>query len=261
MRSNLLSVAARPAALSSSRRTCYWVLGLSGRVQPYARGDVIPKIHVERGLTGTSSDAARLTGSQQNIAYDSDNIFDPKAFTPAEGQHYRASCRQLSRWVVPPLPTNESAGVTLKVYERMVQTGKSNLWFESLWKDYPTFKKAFIEFPGLQAQIEEFFRAIITVASDEAAVTAIAKPFMLEKLEKNFIAMHVWWRIAEALMATMDLAKNSRFENVAAQHVIERVMKIALNTIADQPWAHEELTDTKTVQLIGDRVFHEGGYW
>lgn len=261
MRSHFTSVASKSTSpLTAARRTCYWVIGFNSRGQPYARGDRIPSLDVPRGVTGTTSEGARLTGNNQNLAYDSDTIFNPTGFSPIEAQHFRYNARQLSRWVVPATDT-ESVDGTLKVFNRVMAAGGSAAWFATLVKDFPSFKAALAHSPNLAADIEGFYRKAIAAAADEAAVAAIASPYMMETLEKSFIAPHVQWRIMDALMTTIETFKEARFEAATAREVIERVMKIAQNTIADQPWACEELTDTKTVQLVGDRLFHEGGCW
>ena len=249
----------RCSALTAARRGCYWAIGVSGRTQPYARGDLIPKLHITGGVANATSNSALLTGSNQHIAYDTDNIFNPTGFLPAEKDHFRSSCRALSRWAVPELPDG-AAQSTSDLFLRMESSNQTSLWFDSFFKDFPSALKAF-EGNSLAAELTSFFRSVIAVSRDEEAVAALAKPFIMEKMEKNFVSIPMWWRIAEHLMTALEGMRETRYDKINARVVIERVMKIAMNTLADQPWAHEELMNSKTVQLVGDRVMHEGGLW
>jgi len=102
---------------------------------------------------------------------------------------------------------------------------------------------------------------MIEVAHDTDRVAAIARPFVASKLESHRITFPAWWRIAEHLMVGLERMNTSRYEKLTVRPVVELVTKIALNTVADQPWAHQDYTHPVLMQVTGDRQMHEGGMW
>jgi len=252
-----------PTALLNQRRSAeYWGSTVTGRTQPYAQGDVLPRLHnVLTGQKKAAPNAASLTGSMHNVTYDSNTIFDVTAQLEAE-RHHGNSHTGVFNWKVNAIDVGDSKRVVEVFDELLTQTGKQDeyLW-NRLFKDFPSLATPFQ--PALRAEFIEFYRAASALADSEADVAALATPFVQKVLTENFITAHTWWRVAEKLSDAVELltSEKNRYERRACRNVIERVTKITLNTMNSHASVHPDAMDPLQMEVGGLRAWHEAGMW
>nr|CCC89804.1 unnamed protein product [Trypanosoma congolense IL3000] len=253
---------AAATVLIQKRGVEYWGSSVTGRTQPYAQGDMIPRLDNTRHVVNKPSGAAAsLTGSNLGIAYDSDNIFSAKDYSCVEKEHYQP-LRGIERYKIEPM--NESDGLAARSMLEEAETSKSRnfeaSWWGAVLKDFPSLKKVCDD--SFKAEFTEFYRNAISVVHDEAAVKALAVPFVRRQMQENYICFPMFWRIAEKLADAMEKVSHVRNGTRSVSRIaVERVTKIALNTIADEPWAHSEMTSPLLFDVSNFRAWHEAGNW
>lgn len=253
-----------PALVAQQRYLEYWGLTVTGRTQPYAQGDMLPRTDNTRIVVNApSSAAASVTGNNCGIAYDSSNIFSVEGFSPLERDHYQP-LRGLSRYKVDPLQQEGDGPATAELMETMrsgtAEASLTELWWSRVLRDFPSLKTPCT--PEFQRAWEEFYIKAASVANDEKAVTALSRPFLQEQLQKNYISHALVWRLAERLGDALNSApSSSRYERRAGRETVERVTKIMLNTIADEPWSSQDATSPLNLDPSNFRPWHEAGFW
>ncbi|EAN92065.1 putative NADH-ubiquinone oxidoreductase complex I subunit [Trypanosoma cruzi] len=254
--------AASAALLLQRRRVEYWGSSVTGRTQPFAQGDMLPRLdNTRNAINKSSSAAASITGNHLGIAYDGNNIFSVEEYSRLEKEHYQP-LRGVSRYKVEPI--NEGDGLTtqrlmLELEEDTV-VGLDAAWWGAVFKDFPSLKKPCTS--EFKAEFADFYKQALGVAHDEAAVTALAVPFVRRQMQTKFISFPMFWRIAEKLSdALVTAAAGRRHEMRVSRIAVERVTKIALNTIADEPWAHKDTTSPLLFDVSNFRAWHEAGNW
>ncbi|EPY41031.1 hypothetical protein AGDE_01971 [Angomonas deanei] len=81
-------------------------------------------------------------------------------------------------------------------------------------------------------------------------------------MQKKYISYAMVWRIAERLADALEAAPFlSRYESKTSRPAVERVTKIMLDTIADEPWSHQDATNPLLVDISNFRAWHEAGNW
>lgn len=279
-----------PSSLRAQRRFLeYWGIGVTGRTQPYAKGDMFPRLdNMKNAITNPSGAAAAMTGNANNMCYDSSNIFSVKDYSAAERDHYQP-LRGVDTHRIDPLPPGDAATVTA-ILQRLFAATENyastatfprpnppdvplqgwtlrELWWHQLFTDFPSLRTpATAEF---RKAWEEFFLKAAAVADNTHAVQEMSRPFILHQLEKNFINYAMIWRITERLAdALAGMTPRARHQGVVsadehrkAKVVLERITKIALDTLASQPWAHQETTSPLHVEVSQFRAWHEAGNW
>lgn len=284
------SWAGTPSSLRVQRRYLeYWGLSVTGRTQPYAQGDTFPRLdNTKYVVDKPSATAAGLTGNPCNIAYDSENIFSVKGYSAVERDHYQP-LRGITRHAPDPV-TAQQAQVVSDILVRLfsvpdpagVEVGTTNnnknttagvggrptlrqVWWGQLLKDFPSLKTPCT--PTFRTNWEVFFAKATAVAHDDAALKALAAPFLREQMqgEKTYICYAMVWRFTERLadaLATLGRAAGvERHEQRLSRVVLESVTKRTLDTLADEPWAHPETTSPLNVDVSQFRAWHEAGYW
>lgn len=252
-----------PSALHVQRRSAeYWGMTVTGRTQPFAQGDMLPRTHnVLSGSKDAAPNAAYLTGSPHNITYDSDSMFNVEAQLGAERYHNLAT-NGVFAWKINRIDHGDAKRV-VEVFDDLLtqQTKQQEYLWARLFKDFPTLAKPFQ--PSLQAEFLEFYRSACGAADSEADVSALAAPFVKRVLEEHYITPHTWWRIAEKLSDAVELltSEKNRYERRACRNVIERVTKISLNTLGNQKWMHPDAMDPLQMEVGGYRAWHEAGNW
>lgn len=252
-----------PAALLVQRRsTEYWGSTVTGRTQPFAQGDVLPRAHnTFNGSSKAVPNSAALTGASHNVTYDSNSMFDVAAQLGAERYHNH-SHNGVFTYRVNPIDAGDS-GKVVEVFDELItqKTKQQEHLWGRLFKDFPTLKTPLNS--ALQAEILEFYRAACGAADSEAAVEVLATPFIEKLLVEHTIAPHMVWRIAEKLSDAVELltTERNRYERRACRNVIERVTKIALNTLEKKPWTHPDAVDPMQMEVGGLRAWHEAGNW
>lgn len=255
--------AASAALVVQRRRLEYWGLTVTGRTQPYAQGDMLPRVdNTKHVVSSASAAAAGLTGNQNNAAYDSSNIFSPADYSAMEGQHYQPF-RGSEKYVIDPIHEKDGAAaaqVMCGLMEPEVEVSLEYLWWARLLKDFPSLRKPVT--PTFKKAWQDFYIAALRAAHDDAAVTELARPFLAEQMQRNFIGQSMVWRIAEKLGDALESApRASHYERRASRVAVERATKLLLNTLADEPWAHYESTNPLYVDLSGFRAWHEAKNW
>ncbi|ESL10757.1 hypothetical protein TRSC58_01504 [Trypanosoma rangeli SC58] len=254
--------AAVAALLLQRRHVEYWGSSVTGRTQPYAQGDMLPRLDNTRAaINKSTSAAASLTGNHLGIAYDSSNIFSVDEYSRLEKEHYQP-LRGIARYKVEPIGAGDGL-TTQQLLQELVRdnvVGLELAWWGAVLKDFPSLKKpCTCEF---KAEFVDFYTDALEVAHDEAAVTALAVPFVRKQMQNNFISFPMFWRISEKLAdALVMAAAGRRHEMRVSRIVVERVTKIALNTIADEPWAHQDTTSPLLFDVSNFRAWHEAGNW
>eukprot|EP00331_Platyophrya_macrostoma_P030233 CAMPEP_0176440900 /NCGR_PEP_ID=MMETSP0127-20121128/20862_1 /TAXON_ID=938130 /ORGANISM="Platyophrya macrostoma, Strain WH" /LENGTH=250 /DNA_ID=CAMNT_0017825545 /DNA_START=162 /DNA_END=914 /DNA_ORIENTATION=+ len=247
---------------TQSRLLDYWVFGATSRAQAYTRGDCIPRTYnIDHPVTAASSDAAALTGNQNNVAYTTETMFDGQLAVAAEVNHFKTH-KGVFNFVVPVLASGEGATAYKVVLSFLdIQADIDRLFWERLFKDFPALQKPFTE--AKKAEFLKFFQSTMEVVDDEAAVTAIGGPFVLQQWQEAFITPAMQWRIAEKFADAVEIHATSvnRYERRAMREALERVMKISHNVISQQPWAHEQITNPITSDINSFRAWHEAGNW
>lgn len=252
------------AALTTQvRRIEYWGVAVTGRTQPYAQGDMLPRLdNMKHAVNAPSAAAASLTGNQNGIAYDTSNIFSVEGYGAVEKAHYQV-LRGIDRYKIEPLQEKEGAAAAALMRELMapeVEASLDYLWWGRVLKDFPSLKKPATK--AFRTSWEDFFMTSLAVAHLDAEVTAVARPFLRTQMQVNFISHAMVWRIAERLGDALEAAPQvSRYEKRASRMAVERVTKLMLNTIADEPWAHADATSPLFYDVSNFRAWHEAGNW
>lgn len=255
--------AAGPVTLLLQRRHVeYWGSSVTGRTQPFAQGDMLPRVdNTRHAINRPSAAAASLTGNHLGIAYDSSNIFSVEAYSRLEKEHYQP-LRGVARYKVEPISETDGPE-TRRLMEQLesgMEVGIDTAWWGAVLKDFPSLKTpCTAEF---RAEFADFYKHALDVAHDEPAVTTLARPFVRRQMQVNFICFPMFWRIAEKLAdALVKAAEGRRHERRVCRVAVERVTKIALNTIEDEPWAHQDTTSPLLFDVSNFRAWHEAGNW
>nr|CAJ2476849.1 unnamed protein product [Leishmania braziliensis] len=238
----------------------YWGSGVTGRTQPYAQGDMLPRIDNTRyPVNKATSAAASLTGNPSGIAYDASNIFHVEGFSPLEKEHYQ-SLRGSTTHKVEPLSPHVVKDVMALLKDMSEDGVLEEHWWGRVLKDFPSMKTpCTVEF---KKAWEAFYTEVSGVAHDNEAVKAISKPFLQTQMQKNYISYAMVWRLAERLCDAFAVASDlTMYERHWGRLVVERVTKLMLDTMADEPWAHQEATSPLHVDISNFRAWHEAGYW
>lgn len=244
-----------------SNRIEYFAIGVTGRTQDFAQGDKFPTLDNTRvGVVSASGQAAAITGNPNNVLYDSESIFDLRATSKADKAHYRFM-NGVDHWKVVPLNPEESERCATALKEFFSGNDVEKLFWDKLFKDFPSLKTPFTD--TLKSEYTNYFQQVVSVADDEAAVAALAEPFLVRQWAENFMDTATTWRIVEKLSIAVELHmnKSNRYEKRAVRETLERVTKIGLNTLASQPWVHESATNPMTLNVGGCREWHEAGLW
>ncbi|ORC90123.1 uncharacterized protein TM35_000091730 [Trypanosoma theileri] len=254
--------AASAALLMQRRHVEYWGSSVTGRTQPYAQGDMLPRVDNTRHVINKpSSTAASLTGNHLGIAYDSSNIFSVEGYSQLEKEHYQP-LRGISRYKVGPFSEKDGPRVR-KLMEKLeadITVGIDAAWWGAVLKDFPSLKKPCT--PEFKEEFAQFYKSAFSVAHDEDAVTALAVPFVRRQMQEHFISFAMFWRIAEKLADALGKASGAQHhEKRISRIAVERVTKIALNTIADEPWAHQDTTSPLLFDISNFGAWHEAGNW
>ncbi|KAG5473726.1 hypothetical protein LSCM1_04356 [Leishmania martiniquensis] len=238
----------------------YWGSGVTGRTQPYAQGDMLPRVdNMRYPVNKATSAAASLTGNQSGIAYDTSNIFHVEDFSPLEKEHHQ-SLRGSSTHKVEPLPPHLGKDVMVLLKDLSAEGALEEHWWPRVVKDFPSMEKPCTA--ALKGAWEKFYAEASGVAHDDEAVKVLSKPFLQTQMQKNYISYAMVWRLAERLCDALDSAPDlTAYERRAGRLVVERVTKLMLDTIADEPWAHQETTSPLHVDISNFRAWHEAGYW
>lgn len=261
-RKEVAGAAGSVALLLQRRKMEYWGSSVTGRTQPYAQGDMLPRVdNTHHVINKSSAAAASLTGSHLGIAYDESNIFSVEGYSKIEKEHYQP-LRGISRYKVEPISEGDGPKTRLLMeqLERDLVLRLDDAWWGAVLKDFPSLKNpCTAEF---KTEFAEFYKAALDVAHNELAVTALAVPFVRHQMQVNFISFPMFWRIAEKLAdALVRAAEGRRYESRIARIAVERVTKILLNTIADEPWAHNDTTNPLFFDVSNFRAWHEAGNW
>ncbi|AAZ10399.1 NADH-ubiquinone oxidoreductase complex I subunit, putative [Trypanosoma equiperdum] len=240
----------------------YWGSSVTGRTQPYAQGDLIPRVdNMRHVVSKSSSAAANLTGSNLGVAYDSDTIFSVAGYSRAEKEHYRP-LRGIARYKIEPMA--ESDTVAAQGLLEQAEMSKSISFVVSWWggvlKDFPSLKKVCDD--TFKEEFTSFYKSALSVAHDDAAVKALAVPFVRRQMQEHYISFPMFWRIAEKLADAIEkVPQMQKPARSVSRIAVERVTKIALNTIADEPWALDEMTSPLLFDVSNFRAWHEAGNW
>jgi len=256
----------RCAAVAQASLVCqrrhleYWGATVTGRTQPYAQGDVLPRLdNTQSAINKGTSAAASMTGNPSGIAYDASNIFSVENYSILEKEHYQP-LRGITKHKVEPLQKDAGPAVAALLEDLASEGVLEEYWWGQLLKDFPSLEKPCT--PAFQKSWEEFYRAACAVAHDDAAVTVLSKPFLRVQMQKNYISYAMVWRFAERLADAMETAPDvTKYERRASRLVVERVTKLMLDTIADEPWAMQETTSPLNVDISNFRAWHEAGNW
>lgn len=243
------------------RRVEYYAVTVSGRTQPYAQGDVLPRLdNTKLAVSNPTGAAAAVTGNQSNPVYTTETMFDLRAAGALECSHFRYS-KGIHSWKVEPLADGEAMRAAKSIESLLDSPKVDKLFWDLLFKDFPSMKKAFPE--EVKKEFADYFRQIVSLADDDAAVASVAEPFLLKHWETTYINPTTMWRIVEtlALAVELQMAANCKYEKRTTRQVLERVTKIGLNTLAKQPWMHEESTSPLFQEVGGFRAWHEAGFW
>ncbi|KAH9598990.1 hypothetical protein LSM04_005299 [Trypanosoma melophagium] len=254
--------AASSAILTQRRHVEYWGSSVTGRTQPYAQGDMLPRVDNTRHVINkSSSTAASLTGNHLGIAYDCSNIFSVEGYSQVEKEYYQP-LRGISRYKVEPFPEGDGPR-TRKLMEQLeldLNVGLDAAWWGAVLKDFPSLKTPCT--PEFKEEFARFYKSAFSVAHDEEAVTALAVPFVRRQMQEHFISFPMFWRIAEKLADALGKSSGvQHHEKRISRIAVERVTKIALNTIADEPWAHQDTTSPLLFDVSNFRAWHEAGNW
>lgn len=277
-------------ALRAQRRGLeYWGIGVTGRTQPYAQGDMLPRLdNMKQCVAKSSTTAAALTGNPNIMAYDSSTIFSVKDYSAYERDHYQPLRGITTHRVDALTPGYASTVSTLLQRLFAVPDGdhginpskpRANpdipvrglnlreLWWTRLLQDFPSLKTPAT--PAFRLEWEQFFIKAAEVSENAKTVQELSRPFILQQLEKHFINYAMIWRIAERLSdALAAMTRKAQHESIVtpqehhmAKVVIERIIKLALDTLAAEPWAHQETSSPLHVEVSQFRAWHEAGNW
>ncbi|KAK7195504.1 NADH-ubiquinone oxidoreductase complex I subunit [Novymonas esmeraldas] len=238
----------------------YWGSGVTGRTQPYAQGDMIPRVDNMRHVVHKASGAAAsVTGDPNGIAYDASNIFHAEGFSRLEKEHYQP-LRGIATHKVEPLPPHIGNDVTALLKDMAEDGVLEQHWWARVLKDFPSLKTpCTAEF---KSAWNDFYIEACGVAHDDEAVKTLGRPFMRTQMQKNFISYAMVWRLAERLCDAFDTAPDiTPYEKRGGRLAVERVTKLLLDTIAEEPWACLETTSPLNVDITNFRAWHEAGNW
>lgn len=238
----------------------YWGTTVTGRTQPYAQGDMLPRTdNTRNAITNATTAAASLTGNPNNVAYDSSNIFNVEGFSPLEKAHYQP-LRGIATHKVEPLAESAAKDAAALLKDLLEEGAMEEHWWGRILKDFPAMKKPCT--PEFRAAWEKFYLDACGVAHDNAAVRALATPFLRTQMQVNYISYAMVWRLAERLCDAFDSAHEvNKYERRVGRLAVERVTKLMLDTIADEPWAHQDTTNPLYVEVSNFRAWHEAGNW
>jgi hypothetical protein len=250
---------ARPSIFPMCQVRCIeqWKAQVMPVQQPFAMGvmmDVQNSGMVDEG----SAEGLYMCGNQRiNQVYDTDMLTNAdrecQAIKNSEG-FYRPG---KNGYVVHPVTERqcESAAANFNSFQ-----DNHELWFACLFKFYPSLAKPLDA--ATQAEFVERYRAAIPVAHDQDQLLAILGDFVLRMYTEKYITWTYWWRLEEALVeASEQQPVVDRHTHQAINVVYERITKIILNHVAAQPWAHEVLSNSNTMDVSTFRPTHEAGYW
>lgn len=242
----------------------YWGIGVTGRTQRYAQGEAFASLdNMHNVCDKPSAAAASLTGNQCNIAYTTDNIFSVKDYSAVENHHYQP-LRGVNTHRIDPIAAETAARISGLLAQLLsapsAPTALRERWWSQLLTDFPSLATPCT--PTFRTEWEVYMATATGVGHDDAAVKELAKPFLAKQREEHFISYGMVWRIAERLCDALDSVPGVQaHERRLARVVVERVIKLSLDTIADEPWAHSETTSPLNVDVSQFRAWHEAGYW
>ena len=256
----LVARAATAGVATQRRNYEYWGMHTSPRAQPSAQGDKLSGTLNLRGIQANPVDAMMLTGNGAVQAYSIDHITDRVAENRMVSKHVNFF-NGADKYILDPV-TVEECRTVLAIYEGFE---KGKFWARLL-KLFPSLKTPLDD--ATKLRFEEFYAKIIENAHDEAAVHAIAEPFVFEMFETKFISTPYWWRFAESLMDTMTEHHTATasfsgrdYGNRALRVVIERATKVTYNTMNDWNFASDDFTSVHKHNIGAVRAVHEAGYW
>jgi uncharacterized protein with NRDE domain len=249
------------APSSQLRSYEYWGLHTSPRAQPYAAGDSLnDTMQLHGGVDRMDKEGQYLTGNGMNKAWDVDLLTD----RVAENNMWKNTgiyFRHIDKWIIHDVTTAECQ-VAAAIFAKF---NKQDMW-EKLFLLWPNLRKPLDE--ATQKEFEKFYASIIPIAYDEAAVTAIAAPFVKRMWESKQISQPYWWRFSEALMDVMEAHHMKTATFSGREHgarslrvVIERVTKISYNTMNEWCFASDDFTSPHKFDVCGHRAVHESGFW
>lgn len=250
----------RTSIFTQQRFVEYWGLTVTGRTQPYAQGDMIPRVDNTRYAVnkGTSA-AASATGNPAGIAYDSSNIFSVEGFSPLEKEHYQP-LRGIATHKIEPFAASAAKDAAALLKDLIEEGAMEEHWWGRVLKDFPSMRKPCT--PEFCRAWEKFYMEVCEVAHDNEAVKAIAKPFLRTQMQVNYISYAMVWRLAERLCDSFNTAPEvNTYEQRVGRLAVERVTKLMLDTIADEPWANQDATNPLYVEVGNFRAWHEAGNW
>ncbi|CCW67430.1 unnamed protein product [Phytomonas sp. Hart1] len=254
-----------PSALVTSRRFLdYWAFGVTGRTQYFAQGDMLPRLdNTRKAINKSTAAAATLTGNPSGIAYDSTNIFSAIGYSQLEKEHYQPLRGISTHKMDTTLREKEGHTVAALMRELKAASGIESLeylWWDRLLKDFPSLAKPCT--PDFKTSWEEFYLKASEVVYDNAAVNLLAVPFVRKQMQVNYISYPLIWRIAERLGNALESSPiASRYEKRISVRVVEHITKLMLDTIANEPWAHQDTTSPLHVDVTSLRAWHEAGFW
>lgn len=248
-----------PTPTTPHRRFEYWGAWVSVRTQPYCQGDKLPHLNNLTGIGAPSAEGQYLTGSLANTAYTTEMLNDPALELQSVSRQTRWYNGH-QRWVVTSATEKDIAMVKDQFEKVMSNAAHKDVMFKVLFGWYPQLKKPLDA--EVQTKIVDFYRRMLNNIDDEAAMSAIAKPFMLEMQRDKFISQTYWWRFTEALWTALESMPGQPRSAQRAYHIVlERVTKTALNTLMDHPWSHDEVGSPYMFDICGHRAIHEAGCW
>jgi len=243
-----------------SRCFAYPIKGVSARASPCQREATRKNAEVlsPADVATLSSDSARLTGAAWNPNITEKNMYDEgkfgSSFYKTGPRHYVNS----ERWIENPIPEGMAKRVAV-VMSEISPAQKEAVW-ESVFKQMPNLRKPFTK--EVQDSFINFYIEMSALAHDPAAMSAKAKPFVLENLEQRFITQAYWWRIHEAVVNAVRSSPGMKaYESKGVQMACEAVTKASLNTLADQPWATQDYTSSQFADYNSSRITHDAGFW
>ncbi|KPA80381.1 putative mitochondrial hypothetical protein [Leptomonas pyrrhocoris] len=245
---------------SQQRFIEYWGATVTGRTQAYAQGDMLPRVDNTRYVVNkASSAAASLTGNPNGIAYDASNIFHVEGFSPLEKDHYQP-LRGIATHKAEPLAASAAKDAAVVLKDLMEEGAMEEHWWGRVLKDFPSMKKPCT--PEFRSEWEKFYAQACEVAHDNEAVKAMAQPFLRTQMQVNYISYAMVWRLAERLCDALDTAADvNKYERRVGRLAVERVTKLMLDTIADEPWSNQDATNPLFVDVSNFRAWHEAGNW
>lgn len=235
-------------------------MGVTGRSQPFAQGVIRDCYDYGGHANSVSSDAVRLTGNQTSFVYDQNNMIpgsDAELSKLAKHDNFLPS---INKYVLNPVEEGQCTRVA-EIFTSWGGDAHKTSWWEPLLRDYPGLKKPLTE--EVKQRFVEHYAALIPIVHDEKAATELTRAFVLEMYEQYFISYPHWWRIGENLMSGMIsyVPCLGRSDVITIKLVVERMVKIQLNTLGSHSWAGHQVTSAYFVDFCGFRPFVEAGNW